>query len=412
MRTLRIIGTALIAVLLCLNFAACSSDDDEPEKKKKEKKETINPRTGIATDAVAGKAPDVNDENKTFDMPTSISPISVDPDNKEIGRFSLAGINANGEWLELYGTGEKEQNVWLEIGGVQKGVKIYNGEDVATRAISKAKADVVFLVDNSGSMSEEADKIAEEIIRWSQVLSQTMDVQFGCVGIDHRYINGALNITDANTLSTYLNSPLYSWGGTSRTQHYGQYMDTPPADCEELQRKASEGYTNAGGECGGIMLHFADENFAFREGANRFYVYFTDEPNQPGGHGEWSVLSVNKEMADNEHYNWDSSKGVIYTVFSNEYSTPENWQDWLYQENPYLFSTYTGGTTLSTSSYFEISLDDLPVTGAITQSFIFAFNITEDLKVGGVYDVVITIYYPDGSIASTYTYENIKFVEG
>lgn len=411
MRTLRIIGTALIAVLLCLNFAACSSDDDEPEKKK-EKKEAINPRTGIATDAVAGKAPDVNDENKTFDMPTSISPISVDPDNKEIGRFSLAGINANGEWLELYGTGEKEQNVWLEIGGVQKGVKIYNGEDVATRAISKAKADVVFLVDNSGSMSEEADKIAEEIIRWSQVLSQTMDVQFGCVGIDHYDINGALNITDANTLSTYLNSPRYSWGGTSRTQHYGQYMETPPADWEELQRKANEGYTNAGGECGGIMLHFADENFAFREGANRFYVYFTDESNQPGGNGKWSVLSVNKEMADNEYYNWDSSKGVIYTVFSDEYSTPENWENWLYNENPYLFSTYTGGTTLSTSGDFEISLDDLPVTGAITQSFIFAFNITEDLKVGGVYDVVITIYYPDGSIASTYTYENIKFVEG
>lgn len=61
---------------------------------------------------------------------------------------------------------------------------------------------------------------------------------------------------------------------------------------------------------GGIMLHYADENFTFREGANRFYVYFTDEPNQPGGNAPWSVLTVNKDSGD---YNWDSSKGVVYT---------------------------------------------------------------------------------------------------
>jgi hypothetical protein len=82
-----------------------------------------------------------------------------------------------------------------------------------------------------------------------------------------------------------------------------------PADMADLKQKA-QGYTNAGGECGGIMLHYADENFTFREGANRFYVYFTDEPNQPGGNAPWSVLTVNKDSGD---YNWDSSKGVVYT---------------------------------------------------------------------------------------------------
>ena len=30
MKTLRFIGTALLAVVLCVNFAACSDDDDEP----------------------------------------------------------------------------------------------------------------------------------------------------------------------------------------------------------------------------------------------------------------------------------------------------------------------------------------------------------------------------------------------
>lgn len=31
MKTLRFIGMALLAVVLCMNFAACSDDDDEPQ---------------------------------------------------------------------------------------------------------------------------------------------------------------------------------------------------------------------------------------------------------------------------------------------------------------------------------------------------------------------------------------------
>lgn len=270
--------------------------------------------------------------------------------------------------------------------------------------VSKAKADVVFLVDNSGSMWEEANKVADEIIRWSTELSQTMDVMFGCVGIDHRYVNGAINITDAATLSDYLNC----YSGVDRTQHYGERMATPPADLNDLKTKA-QNYTTAGGECGGIMLHYADENFTFREGANRFYVYFTDEPNQPGGNAPWSVLTVKD---DSEYYNWDSSKGVIYTVYSglDLSGDPHQYQNWLRNEDPTLFSTYTGGQILQTTGNFEISLSDLPVTGAITQSFIIQFNITPDLTVGGVYDVTIIIYSPDGTIKSQYTYTGIRFV--
>lgn len=366
--------------------------------------------TGIPSDTQAGTPPTIQKGEETFIMPTSISALSVDPNNSKIGRFNLAGIQTNtGEWIELYGTGEANQNVWVEINGVQKGIKVINGEEVVTRSrsnspVSKAKADVVFLVDNSGSMWEEANKVADEIIRWSTELSQTMDVMFGCVGIDHRYVNGAINITDAATLSDYLNC----YSGVDRTQHYGERMATPPADLNDLKTKA-QNYTTAGGECGGIMLHYADENFTFREGANRFYVYFTDEPNQPGGNAPWSVLTVKN---DSEHYNWDSSKGVIYTVYSglDLSGDPHQYQNWLRNEDPTLFSTYTGGQILQTTGDFEISLSDLPVTGAITQSFIIQFNITPDLTVGGVYDVTIIIYSPDGTIKSQYTYTGIRFV--
>lgn len=366
--------------------------------------------TGVPSDKVAGVPPTVTDKDKTFEMPTSISAMSVDPNNPKVGRFNLAGINANGEWLELYGTGSEDQNVWVEINGVQKGIKVINGDEVTTRSrsgwVSKAKADIIFLVDNSGSMSEEANKVAEEIIRWSEKLSKTMDVQFGCVGIDHRYINGALNITDVNTLSDYLNE----YTGTSRTMHFGQSMDTPPADWEVLKANANN-YRNAGGECGGIMLHYADENFTFREGANRFYVYFTDEPNQPGNVTgfPWSVKTVD---ITSEYYNWNSSKGVVYTVYSglDLYGDPHGWTNWNSKENPTLFSTYTGGQIIKTNGDFKISLDDLPVTGAITQSFIFTFNITPDLQVGGVYDITIIIKSKDGKVISKFTYKGVKFV--
>ena len=97
-------------------------------------------------------------------------------------------------------------------------------------------------------MDQEADKVAEEIIRWSQKLSETMDVQFGCVGINHYSVNGALNITDVNTLSEYLNSNVhYGYHGTYRTRHFGENMVTPPSDYETLKEKARE-YNNAGGE--------------------------------------------------------------------------------------------------------------------------------------------------------------------
>ena len=358
-------------------------------------------------DSQAGTTPTIQGEpNLTIPQPA----FYVDENNEDILNMSLTGIQIpeTGEWMELFGTGDNRQNIWVEVDGKPKAITVTNSKTVQARTrgamsriapLSRAKADVVFLVDNSGSMSEEANTVAQEIIDWSTTLSQTMDVQFGCVGIDHNYVNGAIDITTVEALHDYLNNRSGHTYGISRTTGY---VDA------NLETKAAA-YNNAGGECGGIMLHFADENFTFRSGANRIYVHFTDEPNQPNNHVEWSVESVNTASPD---YNWGATRGTIHTVFSDLYNYRPDTYNWtpLRYEDPRLFATYTGGTTIDTDASFSgVSLEDLPVTGAITNSYIIKLNITTDMLTGK-HTVTIVILSTDGNYRAEITFRDVEFV--
>lgn len=360
--------------------------------------------TGVPSDSKATANPTVNEEDINTNIPNISVPTLEDGTNGKVARLSLTGIQTpDNDWLKLYGTEDSRQNIWMEIDGVPKSISIINSEEVTTRAStisSQAKADVVFLVDNSGSMSEEANAVAEEIISWSNTLSKTMDVQFGCVGIDHYYINGALNITDVNTLSDYLNRST----GTRRTQGFG-------GDDASTLSSIAGGYARAGGECGGIMLRFADENFNFRTGSNRIYVHLTDEPNQPGGVQAYSVESLNTAS---EYYDWNTAKGTVHTVFSEPEGIELAWgyDDWinLEQEKPWLMSDYTGGTSIldAPSSFEGVTLDGLPVTGAITNSYIIRFLVTTDLLTGK-HTIKITIVSEDGTVKGEKTFEDVEF---
>ena len=350
------------------------------------------------SDSKAGATPNVKEENSNLVLPQPQFYME-EGSNNDVLCMSLTGIQTpdTEEWMKLYGTGSTEQNIWAEIDGKPKAITVTNSGElarVASRAdfaATKAKADVVFLVDNSGSMSEEANQVAEEIISWSQTLSQVMDVQFGCVGHEWNTINGAIDITSVENLHAYLNRSGVS--GTSRTRGFEE--DT------RLQT-AAQSYGSTSGECGGLMLHFADEHFTFREGANRIYVHFTDEPNQADNY-DWSVESVNKES---EYYNWGATRGTIHTIYSSLYES--NWSTPDY-EDPRLFSTYTGGTSMTVPSSFEgVTLDDLEVTGAITNSYIIRFNVTEDMLTGK-HTVTIVIQSKDGKYQARITYKDVEF---
>ncbi len=364
------------AALLCacaFPLTSCSDDDD---------KTTPEDRTDIPKDNLAQPNPELGDEpNATI---PNIQYTTVDEEGAAVFRIDMTGIQdkATLEWLRLLGTGEIGQNIWIEVDGQPKGVKVYNtADDNNERTVP---VDLVFLVDNSGSMSQEANAIARDITAWAEKLSKTsLDIQFGCVGYDGA-ITGAMNVTSYQNLSDYLNRPGIS--GTSRT------MGFTDSDAETFISNA-ESYRTGGNssyECGMAALRFATDLFTFRKNANRIFVNFTDEPNQNRNIDRFSVESL---LSD-----WDTTLGTIHTVYSSSESSDR------YEANR-LMSEYTGGTVIYTNSSFTgVTLEDLPVTDAMRNSYVVRITNIRDLMDGQPHEVRITILSEDGTVRAERTF--------
>jgi hypothetical protein len=243
-------------------------------------------------------------------------------------------------------------NFYLEEDGVVKGVKL-----TKVSSTTQLKADIVFTVDNSGSMSEEADSIANRIVEFATFLSaQGLDAQFACVGYDG-WVNGGLNLTDHQTLKAYLSDRNWYNSGTSRT--YGFYGP----DSANLETVAYDKYASIWGENGVVGVFFADSLYNWRPGAQRVFINFTDEPTQPGGLVEWSTTALCERIL---------GKATVHTVFSED-STYYYWED-LQSERPWDMSRCTGGTVKFVSSdASDLNLLDLPVTGALSNSYLVEY---------------------------------------
>ena len=346
---------------------------------------------GIPSDDLAEANPNVGETNAV--VPNFQCIVEKDAvSGYHIARFDMTGISIPGtdnEWLKLFGTGmagANAQNIWISIDDKPKGILVQNNS--ASEGGLNIKTDIVFLVDNSGTMSDEAEKLAEDIVAFSQTLSGSgLDVQFGCVGYDdYGKVSGALDIGKVEMIYQYLNER--DQYGVSKTKgFYG-------VNAESLESLAKS--YSAKDECGVVALRFADEKFTFRPGANRVYINFTDEPNQTGGIDNWSVEYVKNQT------NWPSYKGAIHTVFSEKKLTSETEED----EFPWRLSEYTGGTTIYTSSSFEgVNLIELPFTGAMQNSYVIKFTNIEDLLDGRTHKVKITILSADGRVKAEKTFD-------
>ena len=408
MKTLRLLGMMLVAAAVV--FTSCSKSDSDDNNGGN----SVNVY-GLFDDSEAGQAPVVTQNTVTI---SNISAPSIEANtNGTVGNFNLSGVMTKaGDFLTLNGTRTSAQNIWLSIDNVAKSVVVVNANGANISANTKGQADIVFLVDNSGSMDDEADAVAKEIVTWAQSLTSAVDAKFGCVGYGDNYygVDGGMDLADVSVLNEFLNNRSGYTYGTYRT--YGFY-GTKQADLEKKALSQTGGFYNGSYyECGGLALHFADQLFSWRSGANRIYINFTDEPNQPNSYKEWSVESVNPKST---LYSWNSSKGTIHSVYSGEdqedYEAPDGWYykydvqyPYTEYEKPWALSDYTGGTTIFTKRDFsDASLSKLPVTAAIQNSYVLRFNITPNLKTG-THNVVITIKDNNGNEA-TKEFTNVVF---
>ena len=343
--------------------------------------------TGIPGDDKADPNPVITSATTTIpNIQTSVS----NEDGTIVMRIDMTGVknSTDLDWLKLYGTGLSNQNVWVEIDGKPKGIDVINlGEQTGRVTLT----DIVFIVDNSGSMGEEADKIANDILAWSKVLaSSNLDARFGVVGYDGR-ITGALNMTDIDGLGTFLNY----YYGTYRTAHFGG------EDAADLQAKSSNYYVNSYvDECGAAAIEYANEYFNFRTGANRIYINVTDEPNYPCGQEKYSVKFFENQT------NWAPAQGTVHTIYS---SGKYDYTNWNWTESPWYISDYTGGTTqFIRYDASDLDLTKILVTQAMQNSYIIRLKDVGDLINDGItHEVHITILSPegDGQVRADKTFE-------
>ena len=315
-------------------------------------------------------------------------------------------------WLKLYGTSTPKQNIWLTIDGIPQAFSVYNINDGDTPYIEDKchcsfipeyanLMDIVFLVDNSTSMDDESEAVARDIIQWSNELSTTLDVQFGCVGFDDGVV-GAIDLTDAEELEDYLNRAT----GIARTQGFGGANASVLSGLASsyLSNNPTPTITGWGPECGMAALHFAADNFSWRIGASRVYIYITDEGNQ---HPSVDTYNCTNWLVSN----WGSSDGTIHVVWSGSvdasglsliYSPGGSWV----VDRPEDMSTITGGTVLYTNgSWSGVSLSSLPVSGALLNSFVLSFvNLNPDVLDGNPHSVTITILNDDGTVYAERTW--------
>lgn len=375
MKTKKLVMRGLTGVFLMSSVIVTTSCLDDEDKTIV--LETSSVVVGIPDDSEASANPVI--VSPTTNIPNIQSTLET-IDGYPVLRIDMTGVQSSGsgssQWMRLYGTGLPNQNVWVEVDDVPKGIVVTNAEDEVGTTV---KTDIVFTVDNSGSMGDEADAIARDIVSWAQeLLNSGLDAKFGVVGYEGP-ITGAMNLTDAASLSSYLNYR----SGTQRTYHFGG------SDAATLQTAANSYAVGVWGECGAVAIEYADANFAFRANANRIYVNFTDEPNQPNGNPQFSV----KYFEDQN--DWPAYKGTVHTVFSDTKFETNTWNK---TEQPWLISDYTGGTKLFANSDFSgVTLSSLPVTGAMQHSYIIKFTNIDDLLDGNTHKVHITVRSEDGS---------------
>lgn len=364
--------TVILLVVFAILVTACKKKDDDDD--------VVPPpppaQTSIPPDANATPPPTLTDNTLNNIIPNaSFAASSGDANRIQMVMGGIKDPKTN-QYIALSGTGTTNQTCWLQLDGTNKGILVTKG----SARIKTLSADIVFTVDNSGSMGEEADSIAKQITSFANYLATVLNVKVGCVGYDGS-VNGAVNLTSATTLNNYLNRTSYGYPiyGTSRTMgFYGKNIVGGVTDSARLEGASYNFNGTVWGENGIVGIEFADTMFNWTTGAQRVYINFTDEGIQPNGNTRFCLNGF-------KNY-WTTAKGTVHSVFSIDEAywannVPDtsmehnNYTPWnASYERPWKLSEYTGGTVqFIHSNCNDLNLRNLPVTGSLAETVMIEF---------------------------------------
>lgn len=116
-------------------------------------------------------------------------------------------------------------------------------------------ADIVFVVDNTGSMGATIEGVKDSIVEFALAVDDTLDAQFAMVTFgdetnDSDAFRPTQDLTDASTLESFIESSVTATGGNDFPEN-----SLGALDCARL-----------GGDC----------NLSFRDGASRIFILITD----------------------------------------------------------------------------------------------------------------------------------------
>jgi hypothetical protein len=279
-------------------------------------------------------------------------------------KLNLSGIVINNYPIDLKGTNDAEQNIWIEIDTTNKGILV--------KKVSRGNlltADVVFCLDVSGSMpSAVVDSLVNTVARFADIMyNYGLDLEFGGVGYVGD-IRGVKHLT--GDVANFKN-----WA------HSTKFIDPVTAVLHPTYGSSSLSQNAV------TAIKYADSAFSWRNGAQRIYILLTDAPISPSSQINWS----NEWVINNQ-----KGKASVHVVFIGD--TAKYTNQWyplnLSNQHPKDLTAATGGSfTLFPETASGLDISKLPITNILSSSHLVEFfsksgtrNIRVILSVSPNYD--------------------------
>lgn len=282
-------------------------------------------------------------------VPSSLAITPPAAGNPARVRLTVGGVVAAGVSFST-------SNVTVVEDTVVKGIKLTQG------AGAGLKADIVFVIDNTGSMSSGIESVKNSILTFVSALrSSGQDVQVGAVAYNDDFDSDGDSVYKVSSSDTSWQAAVYGYRPlTSNLDSTGtlfQFIATLPAtgggDSPELCFSA---------------MDFVRSTFAWRPGAQRIYIVITDITSWGASGPSYKGIGPTYPWTDVTLGDQLKSEGAVVHCVSPDLDTFLSTGE--YNVKP--LATITGGTWTE-YTYAGFDLTTLPILNVTTSSVLVEF---------------------------------------